>query len=305
LIISASYKTDIPAFYAAWFVKRLHAGYCKMVNPFNQEQHRTVSLRLPDVDGFVFWTKNLSPFFEALGEVSSRGFPFVVQYTVNGYPKSLETRVVDSARAVDHLHRIASVFGPRVAVWRYDPIILSSITPTEYHKKTFSSLCKQLAGATDEVVVSFMQTYQKTRRNLNRAALEHGFSWYDPSPDEKRALLSELSGIAANAGIRLSVCTQPELLMPGVSEARCADAERLVDVGGRTIAAKLHGMRKHCGCFRSIDIGDYDTCPHGCIYCYAVRDRDLAAARFKVHDPSGEYLFPRQAFAKSDQLSLL
>ena len=65
MIISASYKTDIPAFYGEWFLNRLRAGYCKMVNPYGRQVYR-VSLTPPDADGFIFWTKNLGPFLDAL-----------------------------------------------------------------------------------------------------------------------------------------------------------------------------------------------------------------------------------------------
>ena len=80
MIISASYKTDIPTFYGEWFMNRLRAGYCKMINPYNR---RTVLVPLArtDVDGFVFWTKNVAPFLMYLREVHERGYPFVVQHT--------------------------------------------------------------------------------------------------------------------------------------------------------------------------------------------------------------------------------
>ena len=94
--------------------------------------------------------------------------------------------------------------------------------------------------------------------------------------------------------MRLKVCSQKALLIPGiVEEARCVDADRLERVAHRQIVgkSKQKGNRKECGCFASKDIGEYDTCPHGCVYCYAVRNRDLALQRYKAHDPKGEFLF--------------
>lgn len=263
-----------------------------MANPFNSEQRRTVSLLRKDVDGFVFWTKNLGPFMDVLPEVKRLGFPFLVQYTINGYPRALESRVVDARRSVEHVIFVGKEFGSRVPVWRYDPIIISSLTPPDYHRDNFSSLAKQLRGFTDEVVVSFVQVYQKTRHNMDGSAKENGFSWSDPSPDEKRSLLRDLASLAAEHQIRLTICTQPDLLVPGVGEARCVDAQRLMDISHKTFRTQLKGMRQDCGCFESIDIGDYDTCPHGCVYCYAVRNRRLALERYQSHDPCGEYLFP-------------
>ena len=276
------------------------AGYCKMVNPYNRNQHSVISLRREDVDGFIFWTKNLGPFDETLNEVHHRSYPFVVQYTINGYPRELESRVVDTARAVATFRSASSIYGKRSIVWRYDTIIFSTLTPVDFHLDNFSNLAAELSGHTDEVVVSFMQLYRKTRSNLDEAARANGFAWEDPQPEVKRALLEDLVAIASGRGIRLSICTQPEFRVSGAGEARCVDAERLMSVAGRTFRTRIKGMRKGCGCYESKDIGDYDTCPHGCVYCYAVRNRAVALRRYRDHDPNGEYLFPQTTVGTSN-----
>jgi hypothetical protein len=142
-----------------------------------------------------------------------------------------------------------------------------------------------------------MQVYRKTRHNMDEAASEGRFDWRDPGREEKQSLLRDLSGVAAANKMRLTVCTQPELLVPGAGEARCVDAQRLMEIAHETFRSQLKGMRLGCGCFESIDIGDYDTCPHGCVYCYAVRERKMALTRFQAHDPDGEYLFPHPPVA--------
>lgn len=296
MIISASYKTDIPTFYGDWFVNRLRAGYCKTLNPYNRQIQR-VSLRPEDVQGFVFWTKNVGPFMGHLAEVRRLGFPFVVQHTINGYPRVLEQAVVDAAKSVEHVRRLVEQYGPRVCVWRYDTIVNSSVTPREFHVETFSRLARELEGATDEVVISFAHLYQKTLRNMNRAAEDNGFTWSDPSDEWKRNLLVELTEIAAGHRIRLTVCSQPQFIVPGSGEARCVDAVRLNEIGGTAFKAKLKGNRKECGCYEARDIGEYDTCPHGCVYCYSVQNRPLALERFRQHDPESEFLFPPPADA--------
>ena len=292
MIISASYKTDIPAFYGKWFRNRLQAGFCRMANPYNRNQRFLVSLRPEDVDGFVFWTKNMVPFMDVLDEVNDLGVPFIVQYTINGYPRALESRVVDVTRSIQSFLAIANRFGPRTNIWRYDTIICSTLTDPEFHRQNFARIAAELAGATDEVVVSFMQLYNKTRRNMDEAAGNHGFDWADPPAEGKRELLGSLVDIAAVHGMQLTICTQPDLIVSGASESRCIDAQRLMDISGRPIRAKVKGMRAGCGCFESKDIGDYDTCPHGCVYCYAVRRRSLALKRYQSHDPEGEHLYP-------------
>ncbi|MBL6946770.1 MAG: DUF1848 domain-containing protein [Rhodospirillales bacterium] len=299
MIISASYKTDIPAFYGDWFMRRLNAGFCRMVNPYGHQVYM-VPLRPGAVDGFVFWTRNSGPFMGALKKTESLGFPFVVQYTITGYPQALDAATIPWEKAVSHLREIARSFGPRVGVWRYDPIIFSSLTPAEWHRENFARLARSLKGAADEVVVSIAQVYRKTTKNMAKAAQTHGFEWWDPATGKKTALLGELAEIAADHGMKLTLCGQPGLLADGVMEASCIDAARLSDVAGRTISVEHKPHRKSCACDASRDIGAYDTCPHGCAYCYAVGNRTLAKRRFAAHDPAGEFLFPPEGkFTKS------
>jgi len=290
MIISASYKTDIPTFYGDWFMNRLRAGYCRVLNPYSGRAS-SVSLRREDVDGFVFWTKNLGPFMKHLPIVRAAGFPFIVQYTINGYPRELEFNVTDARRSVEHVRQVSLEFGNRVVVWRYDTILISSLTPVDFHLQNFQRLAIGMRGLVDEVVISFMHLYQKTQRNLDRAAQEYGLSWRLPTDEEKLRLTADLLEIARRHDMTLSICSQPSYLIPGVREARCVDAPRLEDVGGGRIVAALKGNRRECGCFESRDIGEYDTCPHGCIYCYAVRNQALAKQRFAKHDPLSEFLF--------------
>lgn len=300
MIISASYKTDIPTFYGEWFMRRLRAGYCKMVNPYNQKVIR-VSLKRQDVDGIVFWTKNIGPFRKHLREVHDSGFPFVIQHTINAYPKALEFSVVDASRSVAHLNEIAAEYGKKVCVWRYDTIVLSSVTPWAFHVENFERLCSQLKDATDEVVISFVHLYKKTLRNMNWAAQEFGFEWNDPDAATKKELLEQLVRIADKYTIQVAVCSQPEFLVAGAKKARCVDAERLEQIAGRPIRAELRGNRKECGCFASRDIGEYDTCPHGCVYCYAVQNRQLAQDRYRKHDPESEFLFAPEGIDEREE----
>lgn len=289
MIISASYKTDIPAFYGQWMMNRLRAGFCCMINPYNRKQIR-VSLRAEDVEGIVFWTKNLRPFLRHLPEVRRMGFPFVVQYTINGYPRELESAVIDADGAAIDFRRVAEEYGPDTCVWRYDTIVNTSLTPPDFHRANFDRLAKRLQGATNEVVISFAHFYRKTIRNMTIAGRQAGFNWIDPDDEEKRQLLADLVAIAGSHGMKLSVCSQRHLLIEGAGDARCIDADRLGRVAGRTLDVRLRGNRPDCGCHESRDIGDYDSCPHGCVYCYAVRDHAAARANHQRHDDKSEFL---------------
>jgi hypothetical protein len=302
VIVSASYRTDIPAFYASWFLARLRAGYCRVANPYGGGTHR-VSLAPGDVDGFVFWTRNMRPLLADLDGVRQVA-PFTVQFTLTGYPRALESSVIGAEEGVAQMHELRRRFGPRVTVWRYDPIVFGAGLDAAAHAANFAGLARQVAGTVDEVALSVVYPYRKTRRNLDRAAQRHGFLWHDPPVEEKRELLAHLVAIAAEHGIVPTLCSQPELLVPGLGEARCIDAERLADVAQCPIAARESGNRPGCRCALSRDIGAYDTCPHGCVYCYAVSDRDRAVRNFRAHDPAADSLLAegsRAAMAREDE----
>lgn len=289
MIVSASYRTDIPAFYGDWFRKRLQAGFCRVVNPYGGPV-RTLSLDRDRVDGFVFWTRNAAPFQDALEETEARGFPFTVHYTITGYPRELEPSVVPTERAVAMAQELAARYGPRVVVWRYDPVFITSLTPPAWHLDRFAALAAALRGASDEVVLSFTQIYAKTRSNSDRAAKHHGFTWSDPEPEAKAGLLAKLAAAARAEGFTATLCSQPDLTGSDLEAARCIDALRLSDVAGRPLPARTKGNRPGCLCAESRDIGAYDSCPHGCIYCYAVRRPELAKQRYRTHDPEAETL---------------
>ena len=155
----------------------------------------------------MFWTRNARPFARALAAVAAQGKPFVVQYTILGYPRAIDTNVIDPRLAIDNARAIAEAYGQRVVVWRYDPILLTPETEADWHRTNFTRLADALAGITDEVVVSFAQLYAKSARNLAKA----GIAWRVPDLPEQAALIADLGAIAAERAIALSLCTQPEL----------------------------------------------------------------------------------------------
>jgi len=290
MIISASYRTDIPAFHAEWFLRRLADGRVRVANPYGGAASE-VALGPGAVAGFALWTRNLKPLMNELPAVAARA-PFTVQFTLTGYPRALETALIEAPAALAQLAAVRRQWGPRAAVWRYDPVLVSSLTPLDWHRGNFARLAAALAGSTDEVVVSFLDLYRKTARNLAAAAKRHGFTWRDPEPEEKRALIATLAEIAARHRMRLTLCTEPALVDGTAEPARCIDARRLSDVAQRPIAAPEQGNRPGCLCARSRDIGAYDTCAHGCVYCYAVDNRAKAVARIKAIEVGAECLSP-------------
>jgi hypothetical protein len=293
MIVSASFRTDIPAFYGEWFIQRFRAGFARVPNPYGGPD--TVVPMQEGVDGFVFWTRNIRPFLPALRLVRDAGIPFVVSHTITGYPRALEAAVIEPDRALDDLLAVAAEFGPRAVVWRYDPILFTSVTPDGVHRDTFARLADRLAGTVDECQTSVATIYRKSARNLDATARAHGFSWSDPPDEDKRRLVAALAGLAGERAMALSVCSQTAYTVAGTRPAACIDAHRLEDVAAgwgrpQIIKARVKGNRPDCGCHESRDIGQYDTCPHGCCYCYAVGSRALAKRRHRGHQSSGETL---------------
>ncbi len=271
-ILSASYRTDIPALYAGWFLERLRAGYAFVRNPYSGKLER-VDLTPEAISGIVFWTRNAQPLLPHLSWIRER-YPLYFQFTVTGYPRRLELRVPPPEYTIPQFKRIIEIAGPGSAVWRYDPVLFSELTPPQFHRENFRRLADSLEGLVDEVVVSFAAFYSKTKRNLAKAGIE---AW-DPPSAQKREFLEELAEMAAGRGISLRVCGQRHLETPRVPGARCIDPKRLSRLAGYEITAPPKPHRP-CGCADSVDIGAYDTCTLGCIYCYAVSSPQAALRR--------------------------
>jgi len=290
LIISASYKTDIPAFYGAWFLRRLDAGYCRIRNPYSGKSGM-VDLSPEAVDGIVFWTRNPKPFMKALEIVEKRHCPFYLQYTITGYPRMIEDAVPPWEQSVSLFRILSGRFGKDSVVWRYDPVLFSSVTDMEFHRRNFRRIASSLEGVASEVVISFTQFYKKTSRRLGKLAAAKGISFYDIPDGEKTAFAAELASTARTMGMELAICGQRNLLAEGIKDACCIDPFRLSRIAGKPIIVPSGSThRKDCGCYPARDIGEYDTCLHGCEYCYAVSDRNRVLDNFRKHDPESEYL---------------
>ena len=253
-IISASRRTDIPAFYSAWLLNRLHAGFCHWINPFGGTVYR-VSLRPEDCLAIVFWTRNATPLLPHLSALRADGYRFYFHVTINGYPAPLETHSPPPAAAVTAFQRLSDAVSPDLALWRYDPIVLSDLTPPAYHLAQFDLLSRQLQGYTTRCYFSFVDFYGKTERNLKQVATASGISFQRPLPHEQRSLVQQLRQIAEQRGITLYSCCEKELVGEGVaagalhrSRHGAARARRAVaQAEGRALAPglRLRGSDRH------------------------------------------------------------
>ena len=137
MIISASRRTDIPAFYSEWFMNRIREGHLFVQNPFNAYQIRRVDLSPDNIDVIVFWTKNPQPIVRYLDELDDRGYRYYFQFTVTAHPKLLEPCVPPVSELLAAFKALSKKIGAEKVVWRFDPIVLSDVTPEHAVIKKF------------------------------------------------------------------------------------------------------------------------------------------------------------------------
>ena len=301
-VVSASRRTDIPAFYSEWFMNRVRAGYCLVPNPHNTKQVSYVPLAPDETDAIVFWTKNPAPMLKHIEELEKAGFRFYFQYTLNDYPKELEPGVPPASQRIEAFIKLSGMIGPERVIWRYDPIIVSNHTGFSFHREKFAALCEHLARFTRRVVVSIVDLYAKTKRNLRRLEND-GFRFAeDPVNDpEVDDLLSELAKTARKFALEIATCAEKRNYTElGIAPGRCIDGDLIERLW------RLHrpwkkdpGQRDACGCVLSKDIGANDSCLHNCPYCYATRNGELACRLNEKHDPSTKALLSDPAIPKS------
>jgi hypothetical protein len=302
MIISASRRTDIPAFYARWFMNRIRAGFCEVPNPFNRQQVSFVSLLPEDVDVIVFWTRNPRPFFPYLDELEARGYRYYFQYTLLGYPPPIDAAGPALDASLVTFRDLARRLGPQRVIWRYDPIVLSETTPPAYHRAAYARLAQALAGAASRSVISLMDEYPKIRGRMQALASqgirllpvffgESGSA--EGIPSWLGELLADLAAIARSHQMEIVSCAEGHDLRPfGICPGKCVDDEYIRQVFGLEVAhTKDPNQRKACGCVVSKDIGMYDSCLFGCSYCYATTSFKRARANYSRHDPDASALY--------------
>lgn len=291
-IVSVSRRTDIPTFYADWFMRRVRKGYVRYLNPYGGQEHR-VSLLPEDVHAFVFWSKNYGPLMKYIPELEERGYDFYFHFTITGLPKTFENLVMPVDNAVATFRTLSERYGPKRVQWRFDPIVISSATGSNFYARRFEEIASRLQGATERCYLSFACMYSKVRRNLETLAVNHNITCRDASDSDKISLILRIRETADRYGITLYSCCDEALAANGVRQAQCVDGELLYELfPHRPKQTKINPTRKGCRCVISRDIGAYDTCPHGCIYCYANLNKDLAVKRFRAHDPTSDILTP-------------
>ena len=311
IIISASRSTDIPAFYADWFLYRLKVGYSVWINPFNGIKSFVAfdKARL-----IVFWSKNPSQLLKkggCLDYLEEKGINCYVQYTLNDYVKEkLEQGVPSLQERIDTFKRLVDKLGYGRVVWRFDPMILTRQITTDDILEKVRYIGNQLKGYTEKLVFSYadISSYWKVQANLERSAIKYK----EFNDDEMYYIAENLVAMNSDWGYTLATCAEKiDLMRYGISHNKCIDDDLMIkyfskdkllmdflgiEVGQgdlfnpkgtiviRKKSNKDRGQRKWCGCIKSKDIGEYNTCPHMCEYCYANSSKETAIRNWQQHN---------------------
>lgn len=276
MIISASRRTDIPALYSEWFINRLREGHFLIPNPRNPNRLSRIDVSPENVDCIGFWTKNPIPMLDKLGLLDLMGYPFYMQFTLTPYDKTIEPGLPAKTELLRAFIDMSKQIGAVRSVWRYDPVIVDARHSIKWHTEQFTCMCEMLHTYTHRCVISFVDPYKSLSNQffaLTRA--------------EMTGIASAFSVVAAKYDIVIYTCAEDvDLSSHGIQHGACIDQHLIEQVIDRRITAKRDAnQRSACRCIESVDIGAYDTCPHGCAYCYATSDRKTVMRRVAVHDP--------------------
>jgi hypothetical protein len=288
-IISVSRRTDIPAFYGDWFMGRLKEGFAGVVGPFGGQKY-IISLLPEDVICFVFWSKDFTAFLENLKVIEDLGYKFYFNYTITGLPKVFESKV-DKSSAIETLKTLSSMYTPKHINWRFDPIIITDTCGRDFYIHAFETLAAELQGLVERCYFSFVAEYNKVKLSFQQLERTKGVKVLQSTTDFKIELANELASIAQRYGIQMFSCCGDYLVNDKIKKAHCIDGsiiEELFYPQGLQYTEKP--TRAQCGCTESTDIGTYNTCPHGCAYCYANVNKERAYKVFSKHERDSAFL---------------
>lgn len=286
MIISASRRTDIPSYYSEWMINRLKEKYVLVRNPMNIHQISKIDLSPEIVDAIVFWTKNPTPMLNRLSELE--GYNYYFQFTLSAYGPDIEKNLPSKNKVIiPTFQKLSTEIGKEKVVWRYDPIFFNEQYSLEYHCKYFEVLASKLGEYTEKCTVSFLDLYRNTERNIKPLNI------IKDTYEMQIELLERFAEIAKENGLYIDTCAENNDFGDlGINHAHCIDKERIERIAGVKLNVnKDTNQRAECGCVSSIDIGAYNTCKNGCVYCYANYSANAVEKNFAMHNPKSPLLF--------------
>ena len=269
MIINASGRTDIVAYYMNWFVNRWNEGYFDVRNPFNPKLVSRIFVS--DVDMIVFCTKNPLPLLDTIHLFS---VPIQLQVTITGYFKDMEPQVPDKGEIIACIQKLSSYLGKENVCVRYDPILLNSKYDVDYHIRAFNKLCTILKGYVSKMIVSFVDDYKNVRNNH--------LDYHEPSNEEYLKLKEAFE----KNDMKIVSCMENEYHI-GDEKDCCISIKYAFERTGKFFK---EWKARDCHCVNMVDVGAYNSCLHGCKYCYANFDSKKIVSNYKMHDVNSSLL---------------
>lgn len=298
MILSVSRSTDIPSYYADWFYNRIREGFVCVRNPFSPRQISRIPISPEAVDCIVFWTKNPAPMLSRLGELADYHYYF--QFTLTGYGRDAEPGISDKRKVmIPVFQELSRIIGSDRVIWRYDPIFITPKYTEDYHVRAFSAIAGALKGYTNNVVISFIDLYKKTRRNMQ------GLQLSSIKQEQMLRIAEKMALTAQHCGMEIVSCSQKvSLEAAGVKAGSCISRRQIEQILGCKLKGKKdRNQRAECGCLESMDIGAYHTCRSGCRYCYAGDSQESVQKTAGLYDPEASVLCSQICEAAGDTVS--
>lgn len=283
MIINTGQRTDIPAFYAKWFVNRIKEGYVLVRNPYYPSLVTKFILDPSVVDIIGFCTKNPEPMFKYLNDIKM--FNQFWYVTITGLGKDLEPNVPHVDKVIESFKYLSNKLGPNCVGWRYTPIIINERYPKERHVRAFEYIASRLEGYTSLVTFGFLDVYDKLKKNHPELM--------DCSNEDKIYITQEFKKIALKHHMDLRLCSKEKYLKDyGIDVEGCMILSDYEFALGQKLypTSKMQARKGYCACYLSNDIGSYNSCLHLCAYCYANGNKETIIKNYQKHDDNSPFV---------------
>ena len=282
MILNTGLRTDIPGFFSEWFYNRIDEGFVYVRNPYAKNQIYSYKLDPALIDCLIFCTKNPKPMFENLEKIDK--FNQYWHITITPYEKEIEPNVPPVDDVLESFKYLSKRLGKENVTLRYDPIFINEKYTLEKHIESFEYMINSLSGYTTEAIISFIDLYEKTKRNFPQAR--------EVTKDERLKIGKEFARIGNKNNIRIKTCVEgTELDKFGIDSSGCMTKEVIERAINKNLnIPKQKARNGECYCLLNNDIGEYNTCNHGCLYCYANSNKRLVKRNLKLHDPKSPIL---------------
>lgn len=302
MIINTGSRTDTVQYYSDWLLKRFKEGFVYSRNPLFPNIVTRYELNPNILDCVVFCSKNYEPILDRLTEITDK-FNTYFHYTITAYGRNIEPNVPTIDESIETLIKLSKIVGKQRIAWRYDPILLTKKYTKQVHYNTFDYMSKRLSPHIDRCIFSFVDMYKKLETNMPEIIILNN--------NDKIEIAKNIGSIAKKHNMIIQTCaTIEDFKQFGILQSGCMTSKILGNANNITFKKVRHsGNRQGCKCIENRNIGDYDTCPNGCKYCYANKNPQIAQENYKKHNPNDLMILgnlkPTDEIQQSNQKSYL